>query len=224
MLPHLFHNPTYFDFYTDLATQPEQLIILDNGIAEDVDTHPQDLINLAIRVKADEVVIPDMLGDCNATIDRMRKFESYAMENPQFRYIGVVQGQSVSEWLKCLNAMQYSPWVHTIALPRIMNKEIKTQRFLFADSLYKHDWIDKPIHCLGASSWIREIVALSELPIRSLDTSLPFVMGLALRDIVTDEYVPRQEDYFFARPSKAQTNFCEANVNQYLKWGQASYG
>jgi hypothetical protein len=216
LLPHLFDNEQYRRFYTDV----KGFKILDNGAAEGYSTDHNELHDLGLAWSVDEIVVPDVLGDCDATIDLARKFEPYVREH-DFRYVGVAQGRTIAELLKCITYFQYAPWITTLALPRHINTIHHTQRFNLIEPIVKEFKFDA-VHCLGASSWIREVLAIDSLGcVRGMDTSLPVVLGLegmALRD---DNYVPRQPD-FFDRQVERKGYTWEViydNCRTYLDWG-----
>lgn len=218
ILPHLFDNERYRRFYTDAVG----FKILDNGAAEGVHTDYHELHDLGLAFGVDEVVVPDVLGDCEATIDLARRFEPHV--RGEFRYVGVAQGRTITDLVKCITYFEHCDWISTLALPRLINKMHRTQRFSLIEPIVKEFKFDA-IHCLGASEWIREVVAIDSLNVvRGMDTSLPVVLGLegvACRD---DIYVPRQPDYFDRQVDRnsLQWKVIWDNVVTYLDWAGAS--
>jgi hypothetical protein len=192
---------------------------------------PQGLIRGAAAIRADEVVVPDKMGDCDTTIKMARAFEKIARAHPEFKYVGVVQGRNMAEHVKCARALSFLDYIRVLALPRNMCKVHRLQRYYFAEVIPEMSdmaarW--DAIHCLGASSWTREIVALTELPlIRGIDTSMPVVLGLAWLDLATtSDYTPRPIGYFkLAAVDQSQEVYIERNVRTYLEWAATpSYG
>lgn len=219
VLPHLLEkDPEYREFY---ANDAGGLKILDNGIAEGVNYSWEGLLKWADVIGAAEIVVPDVMGDCNATMDSVKLFEPFAKAHPEYKYMGVLQGKSYSELVKCLNFYMYSvPWVSVLAVPRVLANTIHKQiRVNFVDA-FAEDLVTRfdAVHFLGASNWIREIVLLNETIGRGIDTSLCGVMGLDNRLIDSDTYVPRQIDYFEAKPKSKQLMYIEENIRTYNKW------
>lgn len=224
ILPHLaISYPNYNNFYADIKGYK----ILDNGAAEDELVDHDDLHLVAWQTKADEIVVPDVMGNCQATIEKVWAFEKWAQPH-NFKYAGVVQGQTMAEVVKCLNFYDHCGWISTVHIPRILNRLIhRTFRYTLLDALtsnigshfsYRFD----QIHCLGASEWLTEVAALNSVPIiRGMDTSLPFVMGLAGRFLTGGQYLSRQSDYFNLKCSRQSTNWkvVKKNVELYLSWG-----
>lgn len=218
VLPHLMEDERYRRFYTDAVGYK----ILDNGAAEGVDVDQHQLHDLGHQLRADELVVPDALEDGNRTIELAQGFERFARPE-QFRYVGVAQGRSVAEVVKCINYFSHCEWIRVLALPRSLNKIHKTQRFTLIEPVMKEygDHFDA-VHCLGASSWIREVVAIdSTHVVRGMDTSLPVVLGLEGLSVRDDTYRPRQADYF-ERTVERDTYTWKVifdNVTTYLDWG-----
>ena len=218
LLPQLFLNKRYREFYDDVPG----FKILDNGANEDFVTDFRELQDIAHAWSVDEIVVPDILGDCNATIDLARSFEKYAQPN-DFRYVGVAQGRTLSEVVKCITYFEHNEWVSTLALPRVLNTIHKTQRFNLIEPIAKEYRFDA-IHCLGASSWIREVVAIDALGIvRGMDTSLPVVLGLDGRSLADDQYIKRQSGYFDRVVERGSYTWkvIYDNVTRYFEWAGA---
>ena len=98
-------EPSYKQFYIDLKQrEPKSYIILDNGAAEGKLIDNKLLINLAKEMNVNEIVLPDAYGNVIETLNRSGKFIDenivYIKEN-KFKLMGVVQGQTIEEFLKC---------------------------------------------------------------------------------------------------------------------------
>lgn len=230
VLPHLcWEKQEYFETYRDLGG----FKIMDNGAAEGVEVYHVDLHDVAISVGADEIVVPDVLGDCDGTIAKVRSFERWARPD-QFQYAGVVQGSNMAEIVKCLNFYDGEEWISNVHIPRILNRVIhRTFRFTFLEALFgqtgsRYQYRFDHIHCLGASEWIRECSALASVPIvRGMDTSLLASMAIARRpiDMPDAEYVQRQPDFFNAKINRSSVIWkvlC-GNIERYLNWAGCDY-
>lgn len=230
ILPHLYWgNETYNRVYREIGG----FKILDNGAAEGVEVYHVDLHDVATSCSADEIVVPDTLGDCDDTIRKVRAFERWARPD-QFQYAGVVQGRTMAEIVKCLNFYDGEEWITSVHIPRIVNRTIhRTFRFTFLEALFgqtgsKYQYRFDNIHCLGASEWIREAAALASVPIiRGMDTSLLASMAIAQRSIGTSdaEYAQRQPNFFetpIRRESTTWKLLC-GNIERYLDWAGCDY-
>jgi hypothetical protein len=184
---------------TDFYIQADGYKILDNGAAENrVPTFHQ-LMRLAKKFSVDEIVVPDVLGDANATIKMARVFASHAHKHPEFKYMGVLQGHDYPSILKCAHFYAVCDWVTCIGVPRLLCDSIHTRvRTTIVEALSEqNDWERFEWHMLGSSRWIVEPSVLASLPrIRSMDTSYPCYMSLLGKNVVEDGWEPRPKSYF----------------------------
>jgi len=221
VLPHLMEEGSPYDeFYTKEATGHK---ILDNGIAEAVHVEHQELLRIASRLEADEVVAPDVMGDRPATVEAVRAFRTHALSHPEFDYIGVIQGKSYSDLAAMLAFYIQEEWISVIAVPRVLCHTVhKDIRFNFVNA-FAGDITNrfKAVHFLGAaSSNPKEVLQLRDTIARGMDTSFPSVMGLDKRLIETDHGVSRGEGFFEAQPNPPQLMCIEHNINSYVEWAR----
>jgi len=216
VLPHMLKNPKYRDFYKSIAGYK----ILDNGAAEGViEADLQKLIDLALEYNFDEVVIPDVMGDMPASrklIERYSNIDTYGL-----RLMAVAHADNFFSLLAYTQWLVDIPVVNVIGLPRLLgNKLFPTVRLLAASAINGA----KPVHCLGANNWIAEVEWLaSSGKVRSMDTSLPFALGMRNISVDTGPYVGRIENYFEASISKELKEVILDNVKSYLRWCEAPF-
>ena len=218
LLPQYFTNTRYREFYNDV----DGYKILDNGANEKYSIDFRDLQDIALAWGVDEIVVPDVMGDAQGTIELVRSFEKYAQPDT-FRYAGVAQGRTLAEVIRTINLYHVCDWVTTLALPRILNTIHKTQRFNLIEPVAKEYKFDA-IHCLGGSSWIREVVAIDALQIvRGVDTSLPIVLGLHGISLSDDRYISRQSNYFERTVERGSLTWkvIYDNVTRFFDWAGA---
>lgn len=224
----------YSTRYIEAPKAEGEYRILDNGVAESVAADTNTLLRIANVIRADEIVIADVMNETDATIETgkqfMRAFGAHTFTHAPKRVAAVVQGRSFAEWMKCINAYMYLPEfasVTTLMFPRCMNTAENgfRGRYHFLSAMFASEWWaelvkDRPmqVHCLGAASWIREVVMLRELPIRSIDTSMPVVLALEGLDIRKDVYVKRQEGYFDLKDVKTYAPLAALNVSIFRDW------
>jgi hypothetical protein len=224
-LPHLLEVPEYEDFYR----QTPGYKILDNGVAEGVQTEASMLLSWAQRISAHEIVVPDAMRDFRTTVEKVREFRNIAKFASEFKYAAVVQGKNPHEWATCVQFYVEEDWIDVIMFPRCMNLEHKEARAQMIVSLAHRDLLGgKQIHCLGASKWVDEVKVLSHIAhhdgsyvIRGMDTSLPVVLGISGVDINSKQYLHRPATYFeweVIRDSRVG-QLVEHNVDTFLRWG-----
>ena len=220
VLAHLLQDPDYLAFHQTV----EGYKILDNGAAEGSLVDFDELLIRAAEINADEVIVPDAMGDFTETVTLLHRFTDYAEAHPEFRYTAALQGTNTKELILSYESTLDVGYVSNIALPRFMQHIDKHERSLWAKIIRENFDSDVDIHCLGATSWTREVRELSENGhARGIDTSMPIVLGLAgIRLSESEDYVPRAMDYFHVEATDEQKEIILDNVNTYLAWAQAS--
>jgi hypothetical protein len=216
-LPPLLQSAKYKQFYHNIPGYK----ILDNGVAEGDQYSFAELIQMMAMNNFDELVIPDVMGDCDQTIHLIRKHAQQAKENPWYNYMAVVHGSNMAEVMKCIQAAYYEPYVTTIGLPRILVDTIHREaRINLTHFILTQLGTDKQIHCLGSGSFMKEPLLLNEMDEtpRGIDTSLPVYMGMLGKDITHDKYEKRPDDYFTTTVDAAQRKFIGHNVDTYRAW------
>ena len=229
-LPNLCHQKRYSDFYRTRSRKGDW-IILDNGAAEDIAFGPKHLLTLASHIKANELVVPDVLFDIESTLAQALSFSRFAQPNRDdgkpLRYMLVLQGSNMSEFTKCLYSYLEMPglaYATTIAIPRLITTATDNAfaRIRMAEYIRDHQ-LDTAMeyHFLGATSWLFEASALAELEMaRGIDTSAPVYMGLKDLDIEKDDYISRPADYFDTAEDRP---LVKQNIKTYLKWTKYEY-
>lgn len=159
-------------------------IILDNGVTELGEAMPMDdLFYVARMVRADEVVLPDVFDDSEATIESsLSALGALDKEVGSWRpkFMAVVHGKTWEEWEHCYKVFAEEPRIKVLGLPKVMTRN-------FGDRVYalrKVARMPRPArleyHCLGVWEDAFEILKLSdEHPwIRGIDTSFPVMSGV----------------------------------------------
>jgi hypothetical protein len=191
MLPHMLRNEKYAEFYYNLCLNHNRYVILDNGAAEQISYSGHALAIVAQQYLVDEMVVPDVLGDCDATIAKAVEFATMwrnhisSSNNRPFKLGFVAQGTNVVEAVNCAISMGHisrvRPLMDVLYIPRLLvSSKEPHARLHVAAQLRNHFGPDMPIHFLGASAiWPEEILHAANFPanIRSIDTSMPFVFA-----------------------------------------------
>lgn len=195
----------YFQFYRSIKA----FKILDNGVAEGVNTSIEDLLLLADEMQADEVIAPDVYGDMHKTRQKLVGFMPFA-EN--YNVMAVLQCNTWNEFDVIFHeALDLG--VSTLALPRVMCDSLGPSARVAAAELIRR-FSDIPIHALGCTKHMREARDLARQGIvRGIDSSAPVVNGLANLGI-RDTYVERPVDFFFAEP----TTMARLNLDAFRNW------
>lgn len=193
--PGLFITP-YSQIYKAHCDDPKQYVIMDNGAAESEQMTNQELLHLVTLYGPDEFAIPDVLGDSDATIAKAWNFFSHnqsqldllnsnrkLMKDANLKLGFVAQGKTVYDAIRIVDRMTSFTWsdqIKVIYIPRLLVKEsdnpqARIEVFNVLWERYKNRF---EYHLFGAApSWPNEITIAGQYKIRSMDTSLPYVMS-----------------------------------------------
>jgi len=237
MLPHLLYDQRYAYTYRQHCKDPEQFVILDNGLAEDAQIDTYQLVKIAVEFGVDEVVAPDVMGDTEGTcrgLDQILDQLCWATPLVPYKFglQFVAQGQTMHDVkLGISYAMQFDQ-VTTIALPRNLLG-------YFHDGFIRHKlaiWfqetygLERPLHLLGGHpSWPCEIRQVGKWPkvVRSHDTSSPFNFAYASKNLRIGSVASRPDHYFrlpheafdtFWTDERGGSTVLDYNVNRLKEW------
>lgn len=176
----LAHWLTKYPEYVRDIQSDKAYIIMDNGAFESQQQSVNELILAAKRVRADEVVLPDVPGDGAATLKR--SWEAYK-KMTNHRVMFVPQGHTVIEWRKCLDSWLRNWGGNYLAIGIASLREddgtpifeSKTKTLKYAAGL------GYPIHILGMTTpkyFAEELLPIAKKSfVRGVDTSTAFALG-----------------------------------------------
>lgn len=156
------------DWYADRS----QFKMLDNGAYESESVSLDELLKLARIVKANEVVIPDVIHGAHKTLVNA-KWWTTTVHLDGYQVAVVPQGNDAYEFIDCYKAMLKLSFINTICIPKWLGKlRPYVIRYLENQRLLKHQY---EYHLFGLD-YIEELYCYRALkvPIRSVDTSMPF--------------------------------------------------
>lgn len=199
----LVRDPVYRANYKLLASNGV-FIIVDNGAAEH-DVPPfGEVVAVADEIGADEIIMPDVLRDKEATLD---VFVEHLDAVPARKRMIVPQGKDWQEWETCLHAMiDICSRFSSIGLPKHLESlpggRATALRIIKQHRLY--NWYH--IHMLGAwDNILTEIRAAKRVfpGVRGIDSGI--AAALAQDSLQLDRHGPRRSldwnkpinDYFF---------------------------
>jgi hypothetical protein len=217
-----------YDNTVRICQERGDYIILDNGVAEGLGLdNEEDLYGLAKEFKVSEVVIPDVYGEWEPTLDKVVDWKY----DEDFKHMAVVAAKTYDEARRLIDAYLDSPLIDCIGLPRLLLDHLDVgARWHFAGYLthaIKEEGVE--VHFLGMNSnFMKEMLGYSTMAkagVRGVDTSAPFVY--ALEDLVWPESlgykVARKSSYditdldsSYDMGSSSQLHYAERSV-EYLK-------
>lgn len=222
-LPHLSHQKRYQDFYQTRSRRGDY-VILDNGAAEGAEFGPRHLFTVAEMLGAHEIVVPDVLAEKEESLANALAWNRHARNAPgEFKYMAVAQGRNVMEVIQSIHFILETTalmYITCIGIPRLIcDLASRTARVGICEYIQTRG-LDSVMmyHMLGGSRWKEEILELKHFTfIRGIDTSMPVVMGLEGRDLLTDEYTSRKEDFFDVTTDDPMV---KKNIDTYLQWSR----
>jgi len=176
---HCVNNALYKEFFVkSRKDDPQRYSILDNGAFEEGKAIDSGIYKELVELlQPNMLVLPDVVNDMMGTINASEKFiKDYddLSLGGLYATMGVLQGNSVPEYMKCLEEYGQYEIVDTIGIPYHL-----FYRPLFIEKNNIIELCEKKgfeIHILGLPNPF-EVVELAKYPtvIKSIDTSLPIV-------------------------------------------------
>lgn len=222
-LAHL-DDPAYIHIYRNVPSM--QYVILDNGMAEGVNVGADRLIRRANAMYVQEIVLPDVMKEGEATVSLARHFlDNYSMP-PHVRYMAVMQGHSRDEALRCMDGLLDISAIHSIGIPRHF-LETFGDRYARIKILNELKDSGKAVHLLGTSAvWSSEVLAVAlEHPwVRGVDTSMPFNYAIARVELKDGAEPVSRPELYFDRRRTIDLGLLQANIDTYLGWVNGTEG
>lgn len=208
----------------------DDYIIVDNGAAEGAMVSDLTLVRQARYYRADEVVIPDVLRDASATVERCKHFmERYAPRIPDANLMGVVQSTgTVAEVIQCLKAFEKFDRITTVGIPRHMMQSDIWKRQRVCDWIRQDGLQDRfQVHLLGTNpKFVDEPFYIARVNgwVRSVDSSLPYNYTIAKKALEpTSQLIVRPEGYF-TRDWQLNDELLNSNIATFIGWASGTKG
>lgn len=154
---------------TDFYRESRNFKMLDNGAYEGGAINFDDLLAIAIGLRIDEIVIPDVIKDAQRTLANLYTLIKEVPEG--FKIAAVPQGQTISEFLECFSEVSKMTNIDTICFPKWLGATRPTVIHYLQQQgalSYKFDY-----HIMGLDD-PTELFMYRGMDIRSVDTSMPF--------------------------------------------------
>ena len=230
LLTHLVEKyPTYVE---EALKHPDTYKILDNSLIELGGALSMDrLVAAAEMVHANEIILPDVFKDGDATIKSTLDSINWLKEHNllgKYKIMVVCHGTTREEFKKCFDILNSIPEVDVIGIPKVMSsmpwilsKNRRELKDIFMNS-------SKEIHFLGSWYNLGELLELGNdvwNRVRSADTCLPsldIIQGLTLYEdrlgtIDLEEGYPQLTDEKYR---EFMVRLERAVVNSYLHVGE----
>lgn len=209
--------------YRDMARNHKGYKILDNSLIEIGGAlSMRDVLNAAELIEADEVVLPDVFMDGEATIESTTDaLEEYVEDLKQYKTMAVVHGKTEDEWLRTFLYFSERSDVDVLGIPKVMHEQFFVDWRPGRPSLLSKviDLTDKDIHLLGLWNSFDELYYYGDdlEKIRSMDTSLPSLLELNKRSIFSEREDCKQ-DIINLQEDKLTNEGNTEGARKYVKW------
>lgn len=223
------------EYYSRSLRPASAWVMMDSGVFEGHDLTVENLRSAAVLVRADEVILPDVIRDAKLTLQKsyqafMRLRELYfpdgdtVREGPE-RVMFIPQGNTNEEWWKCLRAW-HGMWQNlttdiglTIGLVSYRDRRegdaSRARDLIRMMESAKASGYD--VHMLGiprvGEFLSAELPLAHRLGVRGVDTSLPFALGVAGKLLTKyAEKVPLGPPEEYEKLSYSQRTLAKTNI------------
>lgn len=203
-LAHLIGQPgyePYTHFFKQIGRLPYTHLIMDNGLIEGRPQPIEVLVERALLVDADELVLPDVFRDraktYSAIYDALEYLHSMSLSGQPLRgrtgFMAVAQGATLEEWIESAKDLMKLP-IRSLGVPKVLcslpegstsSGWLNRLDVLKAIEPYRQN-NDIAIHLLGCWDTPLEAKMISKAeaegvisPIRGIDSALPYVFTRA---------------------------------------------
>lgn len=177
LLTHLVEK--YPEYVQEALDHPETYKILDNSLIELGGALSMErLVAAADKIKADEIILPDVFKDGYATIASTAQAISWLKEHGRlgdFKLMAVCHGTTETEFIACFRALQNIPEIDVIGIPKVMSSFDWVAKRSRASLYHIFKDCPKEIHFLGSWYQLGELLTLPKEvynKVRSCDTCL----------------------------------------------------
>lgn len=201
----LTHLVERYPLYVEEALKhPNTYKILDNSLIELGGALSMErLVQAAFKVNANEIILPDVFMDGEATIKSTIESINWLKEHNllgRFKLMVVCHGTTKETFKKCFDTLEAMPEVDVIGIPKVMasmkwvaDRNRKNLKDIFMDS-------SKEIHFLGSWYNLAELLELGTDVwgrVRSADTCLPSLDVIQHLDFTQDRNgtIDLEKDY-----------------------------
>lgn len=192
-LAHLIGEEGY-EVYTDFFKnrKPGSFCVLDNGVIEGNPMPIETIIEKALLIGANEIVLPDAYKDATKTIRMVEQAikvlcERFGAHQWPFQLMVVPQGENKEVWLSCAKLLieEYGEYIDTIGIPKHLIDTMGSRDarlYAISDLAELVNLEGFSIHLLGCWKTPLEVLTVAKaseqgiIPtVRSCDSAIPYV-------------------------------------------------
>ena len=208
------NDDKYLEFYKNKIKEGK-FVLLDNGTG-DLDYQTMDkVLEIAKKLQPTEIILSDILGDCDATLVESEKSKKYFRENGyQGQFMFTPQGKTFEEWCRCYDLFDKSD-VSTIGISKFVtnfwNDDNAREKCLeYINGAY-------PVHLLGCWKNINEVVKCAKKfnNVRSSDSAICYIYAMNSTKIGYEDRPRGNIDFHFSVLDKRQLELLQENIKIY---------
>ena len=174
----LAHLSAKYPGYSEKAADSDAYKIMDNSIIELGSAFSMEqLIAEARKCRANEIILPDVYRDAQATIQRAKDSILWLEDHgcaDEFRLMAVAHGRDLAEVAMSILAYKNMPRISVIGIPKVLST-FDLNRIKIAS--YARNMTGKEVHLLGCWYTLGEYRYKDLSDIRSTDTCLPSILA-----------------------------------------------
>lgn len=208
----------YATYYIE-CRERGHFLMMDNGAAEDGSLDVDKLLEMYDYVRPDELILPDVMLDMNATVEATMNRKILDAVAPKERAV-CPQGNSLDEWISCANYFVENLEFATLCVPKHLERFVEQGgRNAVLNTILKAGWHMKyHIHMLGIWGDARtEILKWRKHIdwIRGIDTALPFALAQNNINLQAEKDISHVSHKW---GGKLDLTLASANVNTLWEW------
>lgn len=188
-LAHLvLESPEYREYYEGLSLIEGVHVLMDNGAAEDSQLSNEELIETFKMINPTEIVLPDVLCNCSATIVKTFDFLNKYADKLDYQFMAVPQGATFTEWLICARTFVQDKRINSIGVSKFLNMRTTTNPWVRYEACIELEKLieeygrdDLKIHLLGCDEGPTIVGHIAnKFPfVRSCDTAFAYLAAQA---------------------------------------------
>ena len=229
ILGQLYKRNEEYRKYTKQATEAGRFTILDSGVGDEGEVLTnEELFELTLEIRPNEVIPLDVLYDKDETLDNFNEFVRWMKEpcnKAKLKNTSILacpQGENIGRWLECYEYLLNRPEVSCIgmskkAIPYVMNiHSISEARQQLVSLLKSENLLKKPLHFLGQGDPREFIPYKNESIFRSTDSCYPILSAIHrqnLEESISFDRIPTPSDYFDLEITKETLPLIISNVD-----------
>lgn len=196
----------YKQFYKEMAINPNKFVLMDNGAAEDEQVSNKTLVRRYEEICPDEIVLPDVLFDGQATVRKTKAFIREFGNLLTCRLMVVPQGHNLEEWYECLKRLLEIDRVSTIGVSKFLNIKTKDPfiRKKALQLINRTDCDNIEVHLLGCDEGPKIVgeIAMEYPIVRGCDSAYAYIATKAEKTICSNIERPREVEIDFLDDKK----------------------